>query len=148
MKFRVKRWTGPAGRLALSPALTTALAASVLTSAAGRGADYIATTKDTPDVLSVVERAMPLDFWGFLLLGVAIAAAVCWIRRIWPGIIVAHMTIAGIYIAFGAGAMLAVAENWSAGGWRTGIGFFAAGAVHVILSRGAVREWDRVRAAP
>lgn len=132
-------------RVPLTPGLTAALAVAALFGAASAGLDYLA-LPDPSLALTYVERAAPLDLWGWLLIASVVIAVVGWVVRFWPAVILAHTTIAGAYVAFGISALVAVWTPWVGNGWRTGISWICLqGVVHLVLASAAWREWDKQR---
>ena len=132
-------------RIPLTPGLTNLLAMASLLAAFSSGLDYIALPEPSP-ALTYVEQAMPLDLWGLTLIIGVTCAVVGQMVRFWPGVIAAHMTLAGCYAAFGVGALAAIALDFHGFGWRTGISWILLqGVVHLVLASAAWREWDRQR---
>jgi len=134
--------------IGVSPYLTSLLAMGVLTSAVSRGADYIAIDDKLPQSLTFVERSMPLDWWGTVLVLAGLVAGVAWLRSWWGLVIIGHSVLAITFVMFGVGSLVAVTgDAWVGSGWRTGVGYIVgAGTTHIVLALTARHEWDRERA--
>lgn len=113
-----------------------------------RGLDYIKLPSDAPvATLSVVERALSLDTWGwiFLCLGV-IGYLGLYITRL-PVTAIMHGLLVAVYVVFAIGAFADVSGRDEFYGWRTAIGWLAGAAiVHAVLSDSSKDAWRRAGA--
>ena len=131
--------------LTLSPRFTAALVGVLLAAALVRGLDYMLLPQEPPEILSVVEAAAPIWVWGLGLVVGVLLAGTGWPSRFWPGAIVGHAVLAGIYAALAAGMVARGYTDIAGVGWRDGIDFGGVALVHVLLVVLAWREWDRAR---
>ncbi len=143
---RSSRWASMMWpRVALSPGLTTSLAAAALASALSAGLDCLLVLQ--AGQLSPIEAAAPLDFWGLLMIGGVVCVVVGWIFRYWPGVILAHMLLAGIYCARGVSALVWMVINlrttgqWHGSSWVSWV--VLQSVVHLVLAEAARRQWDK-----
>ncbi len=109
-----------------------------------RGLDYILLPNDKPPIatLYVVERALPLDAWGwgFIAWGLIAYLGMWW--KASPLAAIGHMAIAAIYGVFAAGSLVEIiTRDGEFYGWRTGTGWVVAAAAHVIFALEAERTW-------
>lgn len=113
-----------------------------------RGLDYILLPDDKPPIatLYVVERALPLDAWGwgFIAWGLIAYLGMWW--RESPLAAIGHMAIAAIYAVFATGSLVEIiTRDGEFYGWRTGTGWVVAAAAHVIFALEAERTWRIAR---
>ncbi|AOE44374.1 hypothetical protein SEA_GHOBES_22 [Gordonia phage Ghobes] len=78
-----------------------------------RGLDYVTPPSESPESLSVVEKALALEVWGvvFLVLGVLGLAGLFWVKL--PLTAVAHGFLVGLYLAFAVGSLWSVVGRTS-----------------------------------
>lgn len=138
---------GHLGRIHLSH-LTTSLAVAALASALSAGLDFLFVLQ--AGQLLPIENAAPLDFWGLMMIGGVVCAGAGWVCRYWPGVILAHMLLAGIYCARGLSALVWMAINlkvtgqWYGSSWITGVSWVVLqSVVHLVLAEAARRQWDK-----
>ena len=129
----------------LSARMITTLAYGSLASALIHGIDYLILPQ-RDDVLSVAERAAPVQAWGVLLL---VATALTFAGRIvhrWPVTIIGHALLAGVFCALGVGALIGGVIDPAGDGFRDGAGYLGVQTcVHLLLTRSAWRRWDSWR---
>ncbi|WP_139204010.1 hypothetical protein [Rhodococcoides kroppenstedtii] len=125
----------------------------MLTVAFFRGLDYVAMPADTvPAVLSSVERAAPLDTWGYLFILCAAVGAVGAHFGRWRVCAVGHGLLVAVYVVFGIGSLADVLERASLTdsslfGFRTGLGWIVGAAVvHAALYRSSMNAWRSANA--
>lgn len=109
-----------------------------------RGLDYILLPSDKPPIatLYVVERALPLDAWGWGFIGWGLIAYLGMWWRTSPFAAIGHMAIAAIYGVFAAGSLVEIiVRDGEFFGWRTGTGWVVAATAHVIFALEAERTW-------
>lgn len=130
---------------AFTERLVMILAAGSLTAAILRGVDYVLLPQQDPD-LSAAESALPIGYWGALLiLGVALAIFGYFLHR-WPVTILGHALLSGIFTAFGLGEIITGLSNIAGDELRTGVAFLCVQALlHAELTVAAWRRWDVAR---
>ncbi|MGV9742884.1 hypothetical protein [Nocardia farcinica] len=116
------------------------LQAGALTSAVSRGLDYIVLPDhEQVENLGRVEAALPFHVWGVLFLLAAIAGIAGMVASQWTLAVAGHGALAGLYLAFGVGALLDLLARGQHFGWRTGVGWILGGALlHVLLAEAAL----------
>lgn len=109
-----------------------------------RGLDYILLPDHNPPIatLSVVERALPLDLWGWGFVAWALIAYLGMWWKTSPLAAIGHMAIASIYAVFATGSLVEIiVRDGAFYGWRTGTGWVVAAVAHVIFALEAERTW-------
>ena len=139
IKVHVSRWP------TLPPGLTSLVAGAALIAAFLAGADYIAAPPDKARLLSSVEAAIPLDIWGIYMVTAVCLAIYRWASDRWWVTDLGHSALVGIYLAFGIGVFLSLADDWQWYGWRPGVNRLAMAIIHYALARAAWLRWDVVR---
>lgn len=113
-----------------------------------RGIDYIRLPGEVSvSTLSVVERALALDTWGWIFLSVSVIGyAGLFIPRL-PVTAIMHGLLVAVYVMFAIGALADVANRDTFYGWRIAIGWlFGAAIVHLVLSDSSKDAWRRAGA--
>lgn len=92
---------------------------AILLAAVSRGLDYLIPPDGPLNTLSVIERAMPVEWWGMVFItgGVIGLLGLCFDR--WPIATIGHVILFATYSAFTVGAALDVLSRDSVEGWRT-----------------------------
>lgn len=135
-------------RVELGTVAAALLQIGMLIVAVSRGADYISLPASlSPESLTLVEKALPFDVWGWLFLLGGVVGLVGLVAPRAPITALAHALLCGLYLAFGVGALAQVADRGFLYGWRTGVGFvLGAALVHLVLADASVDGWRRARA--
>ena len=119
----------------------------VLIQATLRGIDYVLLPDANPPIatLYVVERALPLDAWGwgFIAWGFITYVGMWWKQS--PLSAVGHMGIASIYGVFATGSLVEVITDGELYGWRTGTSWVTASVIHIVFALEAERTWRTAR---
>lgn len=117
----------------IPPWLTTMLQVFLGVSALGRGLDYVNDNRPQPG-LSVVEALLPLDVWGWLFTGIALAMLLGTLARNMAALIVANIAAAALFAGLGTGILLDASARPEFMGFRTGWGLiWGASASHIVL---------------
>lgn len=129
----------------IPPHLTSVLAVTSLVAAVLAGIDYIIIPVEQARLLSEVEAAIPLNWWGAYMLAASATAVIGWMFDRWWLTAIGHAAIAGIYAAFGIGVILTVIAAGDYYGWRPGFNRLCIAALHVVLASAAWLRWDAIR---
>lgn len=110
-----------------------------------RGVDYLTGSDDVAS-LGWIERAMPLHYWGLLLVGASALVYGGMLGRWWSSVILGHALGFGCYLAIGVGIAL---DTGLGDGFRTWAGLIFGGAAYHLLFAvgGLLRLWDMRAAA-
>lgn len=115
--------------------------------AISQGLDYIARPPETAPTLSIVERAVALDFWGIIFLTFAGLALAGGLFSLWPAAILGHGVLAFNYLAISLGIAWSLIDDWQGYGWNTGVIYLSFAIFHALVADGCydewAREWDR-----
>ena len=111
--------------------------------AMSQGLDYIARPAETAPTLSVVERALALDFWGAIFCTFAVIALAGGLFSIWPAAILGHGVLAFNYLAISLGVGWSLVDNWQGYGWNTGVIYLGFAIFHGLVADGCYDEWAR-----
>lgn len=132
----------------LRPMSTRLIEKFVLLQAASRGLDYILLPAAAAPVASlfVIERALPLDVWGWGFLCWAIVAYLGMWWKQTPLAAIGHFSLGVIFALF---AIFTLAEiigrDGDLYGWRTATSWAVAALIHFVYSREAERTWRAQR---
>lgn len=111
--------------------------------AISQGLDYIARPPETAPTLSIVERAVALDFWGAIFLTFAGLALAGGLFSVWPVAILGHGVLAFNYLAISLGVAWSLVDDWQGYGWNTAVIYMSFAAFHALVADGCYDEWAR-----
>jgi hypothetical protein len=109
----------------------------------GQGLDYVVRPQDSSFALTVLERAIPLDYWGWSFILFASFAVIGGIFDVWPLAIFGHGALAACYVAFGVGVGWSLLTDWHGYGWQLGLLYFGVGMFHAMVADGCYDEWAK-----
>lgn len=128
---------------------TDAIQLGILFAAFSRGVDYIRLPSDVSvSTLSIVERALTFDTWGWIFVALASAGYLGLFLARTPLTAIVHGFLVAVYVVFAVGALADVADQDVFYGWRTAVGWLAGAAVaHAVLFGASKDAWRRADAA-
>ena len=109
--------------------------------AISQGIDYILRPEDASWSMTFIERALPLDFWGSLFIGIALLALFGIVCQVWPIATFAHGTLTILYLAFTVGVTVSVISDGRGWGWQTGTFYLGLAMFHSLAANGCYDEW-------
>lgn len=108
-----------------------------------QGLDYVVRPEDTSFALTVIEEALPLDFWGWSFILFSAIAIIGDLFDVWPFAIFGHGALFICYTAFGLGIGWSLILDWKGYGWQTGVLYIGVGLFHAMVADGCYDEWAK-----
>jgi len=106
-----------------------------------QGLDYVVRPPESSWALTFLERALPLDFWGWCFILFASCAVVGNSFQFWPLAIFGHGALFISYSSFAFGVGWSVITDWRGYGWQTGILYLGIGMFHALIADACYDTW-------
>lgn len=113
-----------------------------------QGLDYIArgiivNPNDTAWALTVVEKALPFEIWGYGFIVFSLLAIIGDTFQVWPFAIFGHGALFICYSTIGVGVFASLMLEWKGYGWQLGFLYAGVGLFHAMVADGCYDQWAR-----